>query len=111
MEDPVAISVRRDGEAMPLGEATEQEEVAVGLLLVAKDASEHFTGGVIDRAVEDKAGAAVLEPGMLTAIHLDEEAGLWHALPPAAVLGRSARARTAEAGFTQEALDGGPGEL
>jgi hypothetical protein len=48
---------------------------------------------------------------MMAAVHLDEETGLGHALPTAAIPGRPARAGTADASPTQQSLHGFPGHV
>jgi len=48
---------------------------------------------------------------MVAAVHLDEQAGLGHALPPAAMAGRAPRAGTADACRAQKALDGRSGNV
>ena len=110
-KDALAIGVDGAGEPIAAGEVAQEQEVALGLLFRTKHAAEYLSCRIVDRTVEDEAGTAVLEPGVLAAVHLDEEARLRHALPPTAVRGRPARARTGDTGVPQEALDGGPGEL
>ena len=94
-----------------MGEVAQEEEVAVGILFGAEDAPEHLPRRIVDRAVQHQARAAVLEPRMLTAVHLDEEARLRHALTATPMPGWAPFPGTAEAGLTQAALDGGPGEV
>ena len=104
MKDAMAIGVGCHGQAIAANELAQQQEVAVGILLGAKDASEDLTRGIIDGREEDEARAAILEPGMVAAVHLDEQPGLGHALPPAAMLGWAALARTADASGPEEPL-------
>ena len=92
-------------------ERAQHQEIAVGIFLRAKGAGEDFTGGIVDGGVEDKAGAAVLEPGMVAAIHLDEQAGLRHALPAAAMAGWAASTGTPDARRAQKPVDGGAGQM
>jgi hypothetical protein len=110
-KDAMAIGVHGGREAITAAEMPEQEEVAVGIFLEAEDGPQHAPRRVIDGREEDEAGAAVLEPGMVTAIELDEEAGLRHALPAAAVARGAAGAGTANAGLPQQAVDCGAGEV
>jgi len=104
MKDPMAIGVGGAGDAIAPDEAAEHEKVAMGIFLGAKDGGEDRARGIVDGGMEDEAGPAVLEPGVLTAIHLDEQAGLRHALAAAAMPGRAAGAGTAEAGGPEEPL-------
>lgn len=110
VKDAVAIRVGGGGEAIPADQLAEQEEVAVGLFLEAEDAAEYVSGSIVDGGVKYEAGATVLEPGMVTAVHLDEEAGLRHALAAAAMAGRATGAGTADARRAEEALHRPPGE-
>jgi len=100
-KDPMAIGVDRGREAIAADELTEEEEVAVGVLLRAKHGAQDTTGGIVDGGEEDETGATVLEPGMVAAIELDEEARLRHALPAATMPGGPAGAGTADAGGAQ----------
>jgi hypothetical protein len=110
-KDAMAIGVDRAGEAIASGEAAEEEEVAVGILLRAEDAVEDLAGRIIDRAVQDEAGAPVLEPGVVAAVHLDQEARLWHALSPAAMPGWAPLTGAADTGRAEAPLDGGAREM
>lgn len=80
------------------------------IFLGAKDASQDFARGIVDGCEEDEARAAILEPGMVTAVHLDEKPCLRHALAPAAMLGRSPGTGTPDARLSQQALHSGPGQ-
>jgi hypothetical protein len=108
MKDPVSIGIRGGRQAVAANEVTEEEEVAVGIFHGAKDPGEELAGGIVDRGEQDEARAALLEPGMVAAVHLDEEASLWHAVPAASMTRRPAGARAADAGVAEEALYGGP---
>jgi len=110
MKDAMPIGVGGGGQAIASDELTQQEEIAVRILLGAKDASEDFARGIVDGGEEDEARAAILQPGMVTAVHLDEEPGLGHALAAAAMLGRAPGAWAPDARLAQQALDGGTGQ-
>ncbi len=105
-KDALAIGVDGAGEPIAVGEVAEEEEVAVGLLGEPEDAPEHLPRRIVDGAVEHQARAAVLEPGMVTAVHLDEEARLRHALASAAMPRGAPFAGTADAGGAEEPLHG-----
>lgn len=85
MEDPVSIRIRGTREAIAHDEPTQEEEVAVGVLLVPKDPVEDGPRSIVDRSEQDEVRATVLEPRMMTAVHLDQQAGLGHALAAAAM--------------------------
>ena len=106
MKDAMAIGVGGGGDAIVPDEVAEQEEIAVGVFLGAKDAAEDFAGGIVNGGVEDEAGAAVLQPGVVAAVHLDEQPGLRHPLASPAMLGGAAAARARNPRVAQEALHG-----
>ncbi len=110
MKDPMAIRVRGAGDTIAADEPAEQEEVAMGIFLGAKDAGQYLARGVVDGAMEDEAGPAVLEPGMVAAVHLDEQAGLGHALAAAPMARRASGAGTGDPGLPQQPLYGGTRE-
>jgi hypothetical protein len=107
MKDAMPIGVGGCRQAIAADELAQQEEIAVRILLGAKDASQDFARGIVNGREEDEARAALLEPGMVTAVHLDEEPGLGHALAPTAMFGRSPGARAPDARLAQQALHGG----
>jgi hypothetical protein len=103
-KDPMAIRVDCGREAVAADELTEEEEIAVGVLLRAKHGAQDTARGIVDGGEEHEAGAAVLEPRMVAAIELDKEARLRHALPAATMPGGPAGTGTANAGSAQEPL-------
>ena len=105
LEDAVPIRVDRDREAMGSHQVAEQQQVAGGILAFAEDGPQDLAGGVVDCMKQDERGAAGLQPGVMAAVHLDEEPGATHALPPLTVLGRAAAPRTAQAGRAEDAMD------
>ena len=111
VKQAVAVGVGGDRDAIAADEMAEQEEVTVGVFDGPKDGREDFAGSVVDGRMEDEAGAAVFEPGMMTAVHLDEQPRLRHALSPTAVTRRSAFPGTTEAGGAQQALHGLSGDV
>lgn len=111
MKQAMAIGVGGGGYPIALDEAAEEEEVAMGIFLRAKDGSKDLSRGIIDGGQQDEPGATVLQPGVVTAVHLDQEAGLGHAFPAAAMPGRPAAARAAKASGAKDALDGGAGQV
>ena len=110
MKDAMPIGVGGCRQAIASDELTQQQEITVGILLGAKDARQDFARGIVDGREEDEARAALLEPGMVAAVHLDEKPSLGHALAPAAMLGCSPGAWTSDARLSQHALHGGTGQ-
>jgi len=111
MKDPMPIGVGRGGQAIATDELAQEEEIAVRIFLQAKDAGKDLARGVVDGGVEDEPWAAVLEPGVVAAVHLDKEAGLRHALAAPPMLGGPTAARTADASAPQEPLHGLAGHV
>ena len=110
MKNAMTVGVSGARDAVATDELAEHEEVAVGIFLGPKDTGHERAGGIINGALEDEPGAAILEPAVATPVHQDEEAGLRHALAAPAMLGRASRARAGEPRLPEDALDGGPGE-
>ena len=110
VEDPMTVGVRRRGEAIAADELAEEQEVAVSILFQAEDAAEDLARRVIDGRVEDQTRPAIFEPGVVAAVHLDEETSLRHAVPAAAMAGRAAGAGAADALGAEQPLHGGTGE-
>jgi len=110
VKDPMPIGVGRSREAIAPDELAQEEEVAVGVLLETEDAPQHAAGGVIDGGQQHKPRAAVLQPGVVAAVQLDQEAGLRHALAAAAMAGRPAGTGTADPGGAKQPLHSLAGE-
>lgn len=110
VEDPVAVGVGRGGETIAPDELAEEQEVTVGILLQAEDAAEDLTRRIVDGCVEHEPRPAIFEPGVMAAVHLDEEAGLGHAFPTAAMTGWAAGTRAADALGAQQPLHGRAGQ-
>jgi hypothetical protein len=106
-EDPVPVGVDSDGDPMRRDELAEQEEIARGILPLAEDGPEDHPGGIVNGVQEHESGAASLEPEVVAAVHLDEEAGAPHPLPALAVLRGATALGAAQACCPQEAVDGG----
>lgn len=96
-KDPMAIRIGGQGEAWAEGELAEEVEVAGGRFLLVEPAGEDLAGGIVDGGMEDEARAAVLEPGMMAAVELDEHPFLGHALTARAMLGWPPPARAGDA--------------
>src|SRR2546425_9741183 len=107
MEDPVAIAVDGDGDAFPLREGLEDQEVTVRILFIAKGGGGNLAGGVVDGGDQGQARAALVEPGVGAAVELDEEAFLQHPLTPSAVARWAAAPRAGHPRRAQDAADRG----
>jgi len=104
VEDPMAVGVGGAGHAIAAEELAEEQEVAVRVLFQAEDAAEDPARRVVDGGVEHQARAALFEPGVVAAVHLDKEAGLGHALTAATMAWGTAGAGTADPGGAQQPL-------
>jgi len=107
VEDAVAIAVDGDRDAVGLHELPQDHKVPLGILLVPKGGGEDVAGGVVEGREEGQAWAPMLQPIMITAVELHEQAGLRHALTVPTVLGRTSSARTPHPGGPEDAVDGG----
>ncbi len=109
-EDAVPIGVDGERQAGAAGELAEDLEVAMGGFLRVEPPGKHVAGGIIDECMQDKCGAALLQPGVLAAVTLDEHAGLGHPLAAAAMAWRAAGARAVDTCGPENAVEGGPGD-
>jgi hypothetical protein len=110
-KDAMAIGVGGDRDPIAADEAAQQEEVAVRIFLRAKDTAEDAAGGIVDGRMQDKARAAVLQPRMVTAVHLDEEAGLRHGRPAPAMPWGAPAPGARQPMRAEEALHGRAGDV
>jgi hypothetical protein len=78
----------------------------VGILFRAKDGSQDAPSRIIEGREQDELRAPSVEPAMMTAIHLDQEPGLRHAVAPSAMAWGAADAGTRDPGSAEEALYG-----
>lgn len=110
MEDAVVIGVDGDRQAVGGGDLAEEQEVARRILALAEDGAQDGSGGVIDGVEQDEGWAALLQPGVMTAVHLDEHAGAGHPLTALAELGRPTAPGAAQAGGAQDPVHRGMGQ-
>jgi len=111
LEEGMAISVDGGGDAVAAEEGTEEEEIAVRVLLGAKAGTDDAASGIIDRREQHEARAPGFEPRVLAAVHLDEEAGLGHAVPAATMAGWAAGVGAADPGLPEDEAHQGPGQV
>ena len=104
VKDPVTVGVRGAGKSVTPDELTEEQEIAVGVLFQAEDATEDLARRVVDGRVEDESRPPLFEPGVMAAVHLDEEASLRHAVSAAAMARGTAGAGAADPGGAEEPL-------
>jgi hypothetical protein len=109
-EDPVAIGVDGEGQAVGLRDLLEEQQIAGGIFLRAEDGAQDHTGGVVDGMEEGAPRAALFKPGVGAAVHLGEHPGLRETVPAPAMRGASAGAWATDPLRGEEPVDGGPGE-
>ena len=110
MKNAVAVGIGGGGDAVAADHLVEEAEIPRPIFLLAEDAAKDLPGRVIDGGVQDKRRAPILEPLMVAAIQLDEQASLGHALAAVAVARGPAGAGTGDAGGAEEALERGTGD-
>ncbi len=92
-EDSVPIGVDGEWQARAESELAEDLEVAVSGFLGVEPPGEHVAGGIINERMQDECGAALLQPGVVAAVALDEHPRLGHALAPVAMTRCARRVR------------------
>ena len=94
-----------------LHQTLDQQEVAMGVLLLAEEGVDHRTGGIVHCDQQRERRRLVPQPRVMTAVHLDQHALPRHALAAHPVLGWTPSPRTAETGVDQDAPQGGPADV
>ena len=87
LEDPVAITVESQGDAVAPDYPIHQQEVAPGVLLGSEESIGHRAGGVVHCQQQYESGTSVLQPAMMAAVDLQQHALLGHTLPAYTMLG------------------------
>jgi len=80
LEDPVAVTVEGERDAPPAHHLPQEQEVALGVFLLAEDGVGHVACRVVDRTHESKPGAVWAEPLVTAAVNLQEHPTLGHPL-------------------------------
>jgi hypothetical protein len=101
----MAVGVRGGGNAVAANDLVEELEIAMSIFLGAKNAPQHAARRIVDGRMQDEPWAPVFEPGMMTAVDLDEETRLRHGLTAAAVAWGTPFAGTGQSVLPEEALD------
>ena len=110
-EDPVPVGVQGEGNAAALQEALDQQEVAVGVLLLAEEGVDHRAGGIVHCDQQRERWNPVPQPRVMTAVHLDQHSLPGHSLAAYPVLWLAPAPRTAQPGVDQDAPQGGPADV
>jgi len=90
LEDGMAVVVELQRDAVRPQHLSEEEEVALGVLLLAKECCYHLASGVVNGAEEADLGLVWAQPVVEAAVYLQEHSFLGSAVPMAAMSGWSA---------------------
>ena len=109
-EDPVPVDVEGDGNANPLQQVLDQQEIGVGLLLLTEQGVGHRADGIIDCDQQRERRNLVPQPRVVAAVHLDQHPLSGHSLAAYPVLGRTPALRgLLQTGVDQDAPAGWSG--
>ena len=111
LKTPCRSGVQGDGSAATLYQGLHQQEVIVGVLLLAEDGVDHRAGGIVHGDQQRERRYLVAQPRVMTAVHLDEHARARHALAAHPVLGWPPLSRTAQTGVDQDTPQGRPADF
>ena len=106
-----AVAVQGQGDTPLPDQALQQGQIPPGVLAGVKDSLDHDAGGIVHRQQQDELVPPFLQPGMVTAIHLNEHSLLGHALPFEPVLGGAPAAGAAHSCLHQDATYRGPAQV
>ena len=85
LEDRVAVVVELQREAVVPEHLAQEEEVAVGVLVLAEEGGNDFAGGVVDGAEDGGWGLVWAEPVVEAAVYLQEHSFLKPTIAAAAM--------------------------
>lgn len=105
-EDPAAIAVEGDGDALAAQEALEQAKVALGGFRGEELGGQDFAGSIVLHTQSGEQGAATFQPVVGRAVELDQFAFARGAQTTLAMGGRSALAWRAQAFPTEQSAQG-----
>ena len=110
-EDTVPVCVEGDGSAATLYQGLHQQEVIVGVLLLAEEGVDHRTSGIVHRNQQRERRRLIPQPRVIAAVHLDQHALPGHALTAHPVFGRPPAPWTAQTGVDQDTPQGRPADF
>ena len=110
LEDGMAVVVELQRDAVRPQHLSEEEEVALGVLLLAKECCYHLASGVVNGAEEADLGLVWAQPVVEAAVYLQEHSFLGSAVPMAAMSGWSALVLGLLSRLAAEALHTRPAE-
>ena len=102
----MAVAVEGERDAAAPDDLLQQQEVAARVLDGAEEGVHGCAGRIVNGEQEGEARAALLEPGVVAAVDLEQHPLAGHPLTPDTVLGRPAPAGTRDAGPRQDPADG-----
>ena len=104
-EDAVAVGVERQRESAATRDLLHQGEVAARVLGRPEQRVGHIAGRVVDREQQGEARTALLQPGVMAAVNLEQHPLARHPRAPHAVLRRLSPAGTGHTGLLQDPPD------
>ena len=110
-EDPVPVDVEGHGNASALHQVLDQQEIGVGLLLLAEQGVGHRAGGIIHCDEQRERRNLIPQPRVEAAVHLDQHPLSGHSLAAYPVLGRTPSPWTLQPGVDQDAPERGPADV
>ena len=99
-----------EGNAAAPEQALHQQEVAVGVLMIAEEGVDHAARGIVHREQDRELRSVLSQPPVIAAVQLDQHTLPGHPLPAHPVLGRAPSPRTVQSGVDQDAPQGGPAD-
>ena len=111
LEGGVAVTVEGQGDSPLADQSLQEHQVAAGVLAGAENGLGHGPGGVVHGDEQRQLRSPVLQPGMVAAVDLHQQALPGHAPAPETVLLGAAAARTADAGLDQNAAHRGTAQV
>lgn len=101
-EDSVFVGISSDRKSMRAGHASEDNEVACGVFLVAEGGGDDVGGGIVDDSEEAEPWPTGFKPIMGTAVGENHQTWLRHPFPAFTMFGRAMFARRGDAILAQD---------
>ena len=110
-EHCVAVGVEGHGHIEILHQPADQQEIAVGILLITEPGVHHPARGVVHRDQQRERWGQVSQPRVIAAVHLDQHPLSRHPLPTDPVFWWSTLPGTAQPSAQQDPSQGGPANV
>jgi hypothetical protein len=110
LEDAMAVAIEVQGDALGAEDLTQQQEVAVGILLLAEDGGHDLARRIVDRSKQGAAGLIGPQPVVGTAVDLQQHPRLGHPIASPPVTWCPALANRGNASRAEDPTDAGTTE-